>query len=102
MQWSDETLANNVPIVDAVKPIEFKVRPRDIKGAVTRNPEECVAARGVRRVLNGNVKAVKIGASVAYVHRGAHIERYVISRETKALIKAYDAAGFYPSGVIVK
>jgi hypothetical protein len=100
--WSDDTLSNDVPIVDATKGIEFMVRPRDIKGAVVRDPENCVAARGIKRVLNGNVRAVKIGAHTARIHRGSFIERYIISRETKALIKAYDAAGFYPSGVVVK
>lgn len=100
--WSDVSLNPKVPMIDATEFVEFIVRPRDIRSAVPRNPEKCVAARGLKRILNGSVKGVKIGAHTAYVHQGTHIERYIISEETKKMIRAYDAAGFYPSGVVVK
>jgi hypothetical protein len=99
--WSNGNLDSNVPIVDATEEIKFQTRPRDSKGAIARNPEACVAARGIMRTVNDGALAVKIGATIARIHYGNHIKRYIISKETQAMIKAYDKAGFYPSGVTV-
>lgn len=91
-----------VPVIDATEPIIFVVKTTDVKGAKIRNPEHCVAARGVLRVLDDGALGVKIGATIARVHYGNHIKRYFLSKETKQMIKAYDAANFYPTGVTVK
>jgi hypothetical protein len=89
-------------MVDAVGGLEVTIKPRDVKGAVSRNPEQCVVARAIGRALADGVKGVKIGAHVAYVEFDDHVERYVISEETRAMIKAYDKLDYYPAGVVAR
>lgn len=92
----------DVPIVDATEPIEGVIKRADIKRAISRNPEQCVVAWAMRRTLNGDIVGVKIGATTAYVHFGHLIKRYFVSDETRQMVKAYDKAEFYPTGVRFK
>lgn len=97
-----DQLTKGVPVVDAEFPVEFKTARRDVDGAVSRNPEKCVVARGARRSLNGAVRAVKIGAMFAYIYDGDKVLRYRLSQETREMVRAYDAIKHYPTGVPVK
>lgn len=97
-----EEMTKGIPLRDAKNPINLKIRRQDIDGAVDRNPENCVVARSVKRSFNGSVAAVKIGAQFAYVYDGKQVLRYRLSSETKDMIRAYDSAGFYPTGVPAK
>lgn len=93
---------NNKPVVDAVAPLTVKIGSRDRTGAEIRNPERCVVARAVRRTLNGDIVGVKIGAQKAYVEYGDRVVRYQVPKETREMVRAYDAAGFYPTGVTAR
>lgn len=92
----------DAPLVDATKPLAGKVRRADRVGAQSRNPEACVVARAAARVANGSILGIKVGAKFAYVHFGDRIERYVVSMETRNMVKAYDASDYYPTGVPFK
>lgn len=92
---------NGVPIVDATESLIWKTNRPDVNKAIALDPTRCVIAQGAKRVMKGAVIGAKIGAKMAYVHYGDHIKRYIISSESQAMVKAYDKAGFYPTGVPV-
>jgi len=96
-----DVLPKDVPIVDATEPLVLDIRPLDTRYAQSRNPEACAVARALLRSLDG-VIGVKIGAETALVHFGDRVVRYFISTETRKMVKAYDKADFFPSGVTAK
>lgn len=103
--FQTEGLSMDVPIIDALEPVASLVVRRDVKGATPRSPENCAGARSFVRSLTINgqkVLAAKMGPEVTYFHMGDHILRFGTSRETAEMIRAYDAVGFFPTGVTVR
>ena len=97
--WAD---LPSVPIVDATDELQLDIRYTDAKFAENRNPEKCAVARACLRSCGGKLLGVKIGAGIALLHFGDRIVRFVVSSETRKMVKAYDAVGFFPSGVKAK
>jgi hypothetical protein len=93
---------NGKPVVDATDDLHFLTKPRDCRGAVPLDPHNCVIARGVKRMLNGDVKGVQVHKSVTYVDVGTHYVRYLNTAEMKAMVHGYDLAGFFPASVPVR
>lgn len=92
----------SAPIVDAKQRLDLPIAYTDAKFAKNRDPERCAVARSAMRVLGGELHGVKIGAGVALIHQGDRILRFIVSSETSKMVKAYDEAGFFPSGVVAK
>jgi hypothetical protein len=85
------------PLINAKKPITLTIQPCDIRGAIRGDPENCAAARCVRRT-DPKVKLVKINRRVAYVLRGGVARRYRVNNRTFLELFRLDVAGAFTPG----
>jgi hypothetical protein len=84
----------NVPIVDATKMICLFPKRIDLENAEPGNPENCVYARCVKRVLP-NARRVRIWRNVALIetkdsHGRTIAERYIVSTKGKKALMQLD------------
>lgn len=93
---------DGLPLVDSTEGLTVKLKNADRVNAQMRNPGSCVVSKAFQRSLGEGVVGVRIGARMAYVNYGTHVERFMVSAETSDMIRAYDLAGYFPVGVTAK
>lgn len=89
-------LFHGVPVRDAKHPLRVVPLARDIRGAKTKDPQNCVLARACRRMFR--TSTILFWRSVAYVElpdeRGKpHVERFVLSQHMRENIALFDRTG---------
>src|SRR5580765_2932088 len=87
------THINDLPIIDATEPLMLEVESCDKEGASPGNPQNCVAAKGLKR-MPGVVEA-RVYRSRVYIRmNGAqHWTRYTAPRSLAIEEEMFDRAG---------
>jgi hypothetical protein len=87
---------NGKPVFDSTEPLTVKIGKADIRGAKIRSPEDCAAARSLKR--QDEVVDAHVYRAVTLVEYKDHVERYttpeVLGRET---VK-FDQTGRFDEG----
>lgn len=87
---------NGKPIVDATKPLPFKVTRRGINQARVACPMTCAIAKGLTR--DKRILSVRIGQKLALVETKLVATRYAIRPEDVRKIRAFDKARYFEPG----
>jgi hypothetical protein len=88
---------NGKPVVDGRKSLKVSVQPNDIKGAKTKNPEECAVSKALLRE-NPDIKAVRVHLSRTYIERDKKWERYETPVSVRTEIVSFDRNGGFQAG----
>lgn len=92
-------------ITDAKEPLEIRIKPCDIKGAVCKDHQRCVVAKAIMRQRKSTAKWVDVGAAVVLIGTGQKTaKRYVLSNMAKQQIRFFDTndGRFAPCAVELK
>lgn len=86
---------NGLPVVDAKKPLRFFANGHDVRGAVPKDPHNCVVARACKRLFEGQSI---VWRSVAYVEVARDdgkrvVERFMLPPAARRDIAVLDATG---------
>jgi hypothetical protein len=98
----NETTGANLRVVDAPQPLLVRPNQEDIDGAIRGDPENCIYARALRRMLG--VHHVFIYQETAYVEvldeEGNHfLNRYKLGTKAQNYVNKFDNGGkMWPSG----
>lgn len=84
---------NGKPVNDAAKPLTIQVQRQDISGATPTDDQNCPVARALLRGYK--ILSVSVGAGVVYVETPKQYVRFILSREDREMIHAYDQAGYF-------
>lgn len=84
------------PVVDATEPLVVKVFPRHIKAAQPCDEEHCALAQSIK--TQRGVIDCRVGNGTVYVEKKDHYVRYVMDKETRKKIDAFDKAGYFQPG----
>lgn len=91
------TQIDGKPIIDATKPVELEIGPRDIAKADRKEPLDCAVARAGRRCLGA--KEVRVHLSRIYIRFGdGSWQRFVTPKSMRTDIIAFDRGGSFPPG----
>lgn len=88
---------DGLPIIDAKKTITLTVTNRDINGADTKDPADCVAARACRRELHATEARVHLGRVYIKTSPGAWT-RYLTPPSLRQEIISFDRGGSFEPG----
>lgn len=76
-------------VVDAIKPLQFKVTAEDIDGAVCSDHEECAIAQTIKR--KNKPLSVDVGNHFVFIQTKPHeVERYYLDAQSKEAVRYFD------------
>jgi hypothetical protein len=87
----------NMPVIDAKKPLTIRITKQDIAGANTKDPEQCVAARALKRQCKFDVAEVHLGRVFVRSNKG-NIQRYMTPKSLRDELVAFDRGGQFETG----
>jgi hypothetical protein len=82
-------------IIDATAPFTLTVTADDVAHATPGDDHACALAQAALR--RKGIHAVSIGATTALIQRRDRIERYVLSPNDAAIIRAFDHSSIFPT-----
>ena len=89
------TLSKTTKTVDATKPLRIVIQREDVAQANAGDDNACAVAQAMLR--RKGVVGVSIGATTALVLDDQGVTtRYVLDRDTQALIRAFDDSDIFP------
>jgi hypothetical protein len=88
--------ASGMKIVNAQRPITFKVTDAAIKIAKCKDPEHCVIAEALRDHFGDLFEAVHVGSNVTKVFLSDRIIRFSTPGAIKKAIPIFDKTGLWP------
>lgn len=92
---------DGLPVVDAKAPLKITITAQDISNADRKDPAHCVAALACKR--EHHVQEVRVHLSRVYTRTNkGNWQRYIVPRELRDEIIAYDRGGrFQPAEFVL-
>lgn len=91
---------NQLPIINAKRPLKIEITPRDIKSANRKNPSSCVVSQACKGMEH--IEEIRTHLSRTYVRSNeGNWVRYITPRALRDEIIAFDRGGSFEPGTYV-
>lgn len=87
---------NGLPVKDATKSLEIEIEKIDVVGSRKKDPNNCAAARALKREYK--CKEVAVFSSKTYIKEGDHYVRYITPEAITREIISFDRGSEFEPG----